>query len=66
MIAIGVNEEGYHEILDIDIMHEESYPAYLGFFDVLKECSISKVDLAISDGHKWIKRAVSESFSESS
>ena len=66
MIAIGVNEEGYREILDIDIMHEESYPTYLGFFDALKERGISKVDLVISDGHKGIKRAASESFSGSS
>jgi len=66
MIAIGVNEDGYREILDIDIMHEESYPTYLGFFDTLKERGISKVDLVISDGHKGIKRAASESFSGSS
>jgi len=66
MIAIGVNEEGYREILDIDIMYEESYPTYLGFFDALKERGLSKVDLIISDGHKGIKKAAGESFSGSS
>jgi len=66
MIAIGVNEDGYREILDIDIMHEESYPTYLGFFDALKERGISKVDLVISDGHKGIKKAASKSFNGSS
>ena len=66
MIAIGVNEDGYREILDIDIMHEESYATYLGFFDALKERGISKVDLVISDGHKGIKRAARESFVGSS
>ncbi len=66
MIAIGVNEEGYREILDIDIMYEESYPTYLGFFDALKERGLTKVDLIISDGHKGIKRAASESFNGSS
>jgi len=66
MIAIGVNEDGYREVLDIDIMEEESYPSYLGFFDALKERGISKVDLIISDGHKGIKRAASESFNGSS
>lgn len=66
MIAIGVNEEGYREILDIDIVYEESYPTYLGFFDALKERGLSKVDLIISDGHKGIKRAAGESFSGSS
>ena len=66
MIAIGVNEEGYREILDIDIMEEESYGSYLGFFESLKERGISKVDLIISDAHKGIKRAASESFNGSS
>jgi len=40
MIAIGVNEDGYREVLDIDIMNEESYPSYLGFFDALKDRGI--------------------------
>jgi transposase-like protein len=66
MIAIGVNDDGYREVLDIDIMDEESYPSYLGFFDALKDRGISKVDLIISDGHKGIKRAASESFNGSS
>lgn len=66
MVAIGVNEDGYREVLDIDVMHEESYGSYLGFFETLKERGISKVDLIISDGHKGIKRAASESFNGSS
>jgi transposase-like protein len=66
MIAIGVNEDGYREILDIDIAYEESYASYKGFFDTLKERGIKKVDLVISDGHKGIKRAAQESFSGSS
>ncbi len=66
MVAIGVNEEGYREVLDIDIMHEESYASYMGFFEALKDRGISKVDLVISDGHKGIKRAASESFNGSS
>ncbi len=61
MIAIGVNEEGYREILDIDINHEESTASYEAFFDVLKERGVPKVDLIISDGHKGIKRAAAGS-----
>lgn len=65
-IAIGVNEDGYREILDIDIAYEESYASYKGFFDTLKERGVKQVDLVISDGHKGIKRAAQESFSGSS
>jgi putative transposase len=66
IVAIGVNEDGYREILDIDIAYEESYASYKGFFETLKERGIKQVDLVISDGHRGIKRAASESFSGSS
>ena len=66
MIAIGVNEEGYREILDIDINHEESNVSYEALFDRLKERGVQKVDLIISDGHKGIKRAAAHSFIGSS
>ncbi len=66
MIAIGVNEDGYREVLDIDIIHDESYATYKGFFDTLKERGIEKVDLVISDGHKGIKKAAASSFVGSS
>lgn len=66
MIAIGVNEDGYREVLDIDIIHDELYATYKGFFDTLKERGIEKVDLVISDGHKGIKKAASHSFVGSS
>lgn len=66
MIAIGVNEDGYREILDIDIIHDESYATYKGFFDTLKERGIEKIDLVISDGHKGIKKAAASSFVGSS
>jgi transposase-like protein len=67
MIAIGVSAQtGIREILDIDIVHEESYASYHGFFESLKERGIKKVDLVISDGHKGIKKAAKESFTGSS
>jgi len=66
IIAIGVNEDGYREILDIDIVYEESYATYKGFFETLKERGVEKVDLVISDGHRGIKKAASNSFVGSS
>ena len=66
MIAIGVSEEGYREILDMEIFHEESTATYEGFFEGLKERGVEKVDLIISDGHKGIKKAASRSFIGSS
>jgi len=66
MIAIGVDKEGFREILDIEINHEESNASYEAFFDILKERGVKKVDLIISDGHKGIKRAAAHSFVGSS
>jgi len=66
MIAVGVHEGGYREILDIDIIHEESYATYKDFFDALKERGLKRVDLVISDGHKGIKKAAASSFVGSS
>ena len=66
MIAIGVNEEGYREILDIAPMESEAVSTYSDFFDGLKERGMEKVDLIISDGHRGIKKTASESFVGSS
>lgn len=66
MIAIGVNEEGYREILDIAPMESEAVSTYEDFFDGLKERGMKKADLIISDGHKGIKRAAAHSFVGSS
>jgi transposase-like protein len=66
MIAIGVNALGMREILDIAPMESEAVATYTDFFDGLKERGLQKVDLIISDGHKGIKRAASESFVGSS
>ena len=66
IIAIGINEEGYREILDIAIDDAESYESYKQFFDTLKDRGVEKVDLIISDGHRGIKKAASHSFSGSS
>ncbi len=66
MVAVGVNAKGLREILDIAPMESESVATYTDFFDGLKERGIEKVNLIISDGHKGIKKAASESFVGSS
>jgi len=66
LVAIGVSDSGMREILDIDIMHDESFATYTDFFDGLKDRGMKKVDLVISDGHRGIKKAAKESFSGSS
>ena len=66
LIAVGVNEEGYREILDMALVESESHATYADFFDGLKARGMERVDLIISDGHKGIKKAASESFIGSS
>ena len=66
LIAVGVNEEGYREILDMASVESESHATYADFFDGLKARGMERIDLIISDGHKGIKKAASESFIGSS
>jgi transposase-like protein len=66
LVAIGVSDSGMREILDINILHDESFATYTDFFDGLKDRGLKKVDLVISDGHRGIKKAAKESFSGSS
>ena len=66
LIAAGVNKEGHREILNMTPMESEAVSTYTDFFDDLKERGLQKVDLIISDGHKGIKKAASESFIGSS
>ena len=43
IIAIGVNKEGYREILDISPMENEAVSTYFNFFDSLKEGAYPKL-----------------------
>ena len=62
MIAIGVNEEGYREVLGFEIADSESEIGLGNFFAKLKERGLEEVDLITSDNHKGLVQAIRKHF----
>jgi transposase-like protein len=61
-IAMGVDLEGYREILGAKIMDREDEGWWTVFFQELKDRGMTGVELVVSDGHRGIKAAVQAMF----
>jgi len=62
LIAVGVNEEGYREILGIMVGDSESEESWSEFFSWLKQRGLHGVDLVVSDHHNGLIRAIHKYF----
>ena len=62
MIAIGVNTEGYREVLGLMLGDSESEASWSQFFSWLKSRNLRGVDLVVSDGHSGLVKAVRRHF----
>ena len=62
LIAIGINEEGYREVLGFMVGDSESEESWGEFFSWLKQRGLYGVDLIVSDQHKGLVRAISQYF----
>jgi len=62
LIAIGTSEDGYREILGLEITFGETDMAWKRLFVNLKERGLSGVELVISDVHEGIKGTIAERF----
>ncbi len=62
LIIAGVREDGYREILGIQVADSEIEGFWLSLFEDLKTRGLHGVQLVISDGHKGIQKAVQTSF----
>jgi transposase-like protein len=56
--AIGVNRDGYREVLGLDIITQEDGAGWLSFLRSLKARGLSGVQLAISDDHPGLVEAL--------
>ena len=61
-ICVGINSEGYREVLGARIYDSETEIQWELFFDDLKERGLKGVEMVISDGNKGIREAVKQSF----
>lgn len=62
LVAIGVNPEGYREVLGIAPGFQEDKGSWLSFLRWLKEKGLEYVGLAISDAHQGLREALAECF----
>jgi len=62
MIAIGINTEGYREILGLKPGDSESEASWSEFFSWLKSRNLRGVDLVVSDDHSGLAKAVRTHF----
>lgn len=62
MIAVGINAEGYREVLGIMLGDSESEASWSEFFSWLKRRGLCGVDLIISDHHGGLIRAIRQHF----
>jgi putative transposase len=61
MLGMGVNEEGYREILGLMVGDSESEASWTAFFTWLKSQDLRGLDLVVSDDHRGLVNAVRQS-----
>src|SRR5690554_6694184 len=62
MIAIGINTEGYREVLGLMLGDSESEASWSQFFSWLKSRNLRGVELVVSDDHGGLVKAVRRYF----
>jgi transposase-like protein len=62
LIAVGVNVEGYREILGLQVGDSESEASWTALFTWLKRRGLQGVDLVVSDDHGGLVKAVQVQF----
>jgi transposase-like protein len=65
-IAIGVNADGYREVLGFMMSQKETKAAYVEFFRSLKARGLERFDLVTSDDHDGLREALKQEFLGSS
>jgi putative transposase len=62
LIVSGVREDGFREILGVEVADTESEATYQELFRSLKSRGLSGVELVVSDDHKGLKAAITRHF----
>ena len=62
LTAIGVNADGYREVLGVDVVTSEDGAGWLEFLRALKARGLSGVALIVSDAHPGLKDALDATF----
>ena len=66
VMAIGVNSDGYREVLGVDVITSENGAGWLAFVRSLVSRGLSDVQLVVSDAHEGLKGAIAAALPGSS
>jgi len=59
-VAIGINTDGYRQILGVDLANRESQTSWRDFLVSLKERGLHGVEFVVSDDHSGLKKSLRE------
>lgn len=62
LVAVGVNQDGYREILGLQVGDGESEASWSELFQWLKDRGLAGVDLVTSDDHRGLVNAIGRHF----
>jgi transposase-like protein len=62
LVVLGVRDDGFREILGVEVADTESEATYQELFRSLKRRGLSGVQLVISDDHEGLKAAIARHF----
>jgi len=60
LLAIGINWEGQRQILGVELANRESQTSWRDFLLALKQRGLRGVELAVSDDHAGLRKAIAE------
>ena len=60
LIAIGINWEGQRQVLGVDLANRESQSSWREFLLGLKQRGLTGVEVAVSDDHAGLRKAIAE------
>ena len=62
LIAVGIGEDGYREVLGVETSIRESNESWSGFFGRLRQRGLAGIDYTVSDAHEGLVAALREYF----
>jgi putative transposase len=60
LVAIGINPDGYRQILGVELAGRESQTSWRDFLVALKERGLHGVEFVVSDDHQGLRRSLME------
>jgi len=63
-VAIGINTDGYRQILGVDLAGRESQTSWREFLASLRERGLHGVEFVVSDAHEGLRRSLMEMLPE--